>query len=86
MIGYQIERSTDNGSNWSVIVSNVNSTSYVDSRLLPNTTYTYRVEAINSIGTSEPSNISSATTPLVGPTEIGGITIGPIKIMLPHFH
>ncbi len=83
--GYQIERSTDDGNNWSTIVPHINSTSYTDTRLSPNATYTYRIEAINSVGASEQSNTESATTLLLGPL-IGGIAIGPIRIPLPHFH
>ena len=64
--GYKIERSTDGGTTWNTIVANTGSASYInyDSNigLLPSTTYTYRVSAINSIGTSSPSGTVSATT------------------------
>src|SRR2546427_8647611 len=62
--GYAIERSTDGGSTWSAIVSNTGSTSttYSDTGLASATQYTYRVSAINSVGTSTPSSSASATT------------------------
>jgi len=62
--GYKVERSSDNGSTWSTIVSNTESTAtaYSDNGLSSSTTYTYRVSAINSAGTSSPSNTASATT------------------------
>lgn len=62
--GYQIERSTDSGATWSAIAPNTGNTdtTYVDSGLASGTTYTYQVSAINSIGTSSPSNTASATT------------------------
>lgn len=62
--GYEVERSVDNGSTWSVIIANTNSTgtTYSDSGLSPSTTYTYRVSAINSVGTGNPSNTVSSTT------------------------
>ena len=62
--GYMIERSTDNGTTWSTIVPNTGSTStaFSDTGLDKKTTYTYRIHAINGVGTSPPSNIVSATT------------------------
>lgn len=62
--GYQIERSTDGGATWVALVSNTNSTAttYSDAGLEVNTAYYYRVSAINSVGTSLPSNTAAATT------------------------
>src|SRR2546425_37523 len=64
--GYQIERSTDGGTTWNTIVANTGSALYINhysnTGLLPSTTYTYRVSAINAIGTSAPSSTASATT------------------------
>ncbi len=62
--GYTIERSTDGGASWSTLASNTGSTAttYSDTGLVSSTTYAYKVYAINSAGTSLPSNIASATT------------------------
>lgn len=67
--GYKIERSTDGGSTWSTTVSNTGSTSTTgsDTGLTSSTAYTYRVSAINSVGTSSPSNTSTATTSATSP-------------------
>ncbi|MBI5698238.1 MAG: fibronectin type III domain-containing protein [Thaumarchaeota archaeon] len=77
IISYTVERSGDSGSTWSAI-ANTSSTAYSDSGLARNTAYMYRVYATNSVGTSEPSNVSSAKTFLVGPL-VGTIKIGPLN-------
>ena len=62
--GYKIERSTNGGVSWSTLVANTTNTSttYSDTGLSTAKTYTYRVSAINHVGTSSPSNTTSATT------------------------
>jgi hypothetical protein len=59
--GYKIERSANGGTTWS-LVANTGTTTYSDTGLASSTTYTYRVSAINAIGTSSPSNTASAIT------------------------
>src|SRR2546427_299516 len=63
--GYKIERSTDNGSTWGIIVSNTGNTAttYFDTVRSPGTSYTYRISAINSAGNSLSSSPTSITTP-----------------------
>src|SRR5439155_376211 len=74
--GYKIERSTDGGTTWSVLVANTGSTAttYSDIGLSPNVSYTYRVSAINSVGTGSPSTTASATTVAVAPSSPTGLT------------
>ena len=61
--GYRIEVSTD-GSSWSDLVTNTNSTStsYSHTGLTAGSTRHYRVSAINSAGTGTASDTDSATT------------------------
>lgn len=72
-LGFYIERSLD-GLAWILVTStSMNETSYVDSDLLPSTTYQYRVQAFNSVGTSDYSNTATATTS--GGTSISSLHI-----------
>ena len=61
--GYKIEVSTD-GSSWSDLEADTDSTStsYTHTGLTAGNTRHYRVSAINSAGTSQPSSTDSATT------------------------
>ncbi len=61
--GYRIEVSTD-GSNWSDLEANTDSTSttYSHTGLTAGNTRHYRVSAINSVGTGAASNVDNATT------------------------
>jgi hypothetical protein len=59
--GYQVEYKTGTDS-YSILSITGNLTTYLNTGLLPNTSYTYRVSAINSTGIGNPSNEYSATT------------------------
>src|SRR2546428_89782 len=88
--GYQIERSTDGGTTWNTIVANTGSALYINHYsnyfLSANTTYTYRVSAINAIGTSLPSSTASATTSPATvpdpPRYLSATTVSPSQINL----
>src|SRR5438445_1825374 len=73
--GYMIERSANGGSSWSTLVANTGSTAttYSDTGLAHTTTFTYRVSAINSIGTSSSSGTTSATTLALAPSSPTGL-------------
>ncbi|HJU14661.1 MAG TPA: spherulation-specific family 4 protein [Candidatus Nitrosotalea sp.] len=62
--GYEIDRSSGGSSTWSTAVANTgsSSTKFSDIGLTSGTVYSYRVSAINSVGTSSPSSTASATT------------------------
>jgi len=63
--GYEIERNDGNGFN---IIANSKTTTYQDMGLVPNSEHSYRVSAINSAGSSNPSNASNVIT-LASPTQ-----------------
>ncbi len=59
---YQVERTTNVATNYSVISSNVSSTSFTDTAVTSVTAYLYRVRAVDSSGNVSPySNIDLAT-------------------------
>ncbi len=69
---FRVERSSD-GVNFSqAALLAANTTTWTDSNLPGNTTYTYRVRAVNSAGASAPTNTASATT---APAPTGFTTI-----------
>jgi len=60
---YRLERSpTGAEDSWTQIGGTINTTYYDDTERDPNTTYYYRVYAVNSVGTSAPSPVITVTT------------------------
>ena len=49
LTGYRVERSSDGGSTWTLLVNSLNTTSWVDTSLVNGVTYTYRVSAQNAL-------------------------------------
>ena len=85
--GYRIEMSADGGATWTNLVANTNSTAttFAHTGLSAATTRHYRVSAINSAGTSQPSNVVSATTgaeAATPPKELKAKVIGSSRIDL----
>ncbi|MDH3657098.1 MAG: fibronectin type III domain-containing protein [Nitrosopumilus sp.] len=62
--GYKIEVRTTNAESYSLVVDDTENTdtTYSNTGLMPETTYIYRVFAINEIGISEPSGTNLANT------------------------
>ena len=82
--GYKIEYKTGSES-YVVLTENTGNTvtSYLHKGLITGTTYTYRVSAINSIGTGGSSNEASAIpTKTYTPTGVVAIAISPTQINL----
>ncbi len=67
--GYRIERSPNGNSSWRELKDDTDprATEYTDADLNPGTTRYYRVQAINSAGEGDWSNIASATTEVAVP-------------------
>ena len=74
--GYKIEASSDAGSNWTDLVADTGNTNtaYQHTGLSRGDTRHYRVSAINSVGTSAPSNTANATTATVTDTTAPTVT------------
>ena len=69
--GYKIEVRPTNDSFYSTVIEDTENTdtAYSHTGLIPNTTYIYRVYAINDIGTSEPSGEQLVNTLITDPEE-----------------
>ncbi len=61
-LGFEIWRSTDGTTYTNINTSPAGSTSYSDASLAVNTTYYYKVRAINTAGNSAYTNVAGATT------------------------
>jgi putative Ig domain-containing protein/Big-like domain-containing protein len=67
--GFQIERKGGSDGSFSQIaVIQANSTTYIDTTVLSNTAYAYRVRAFNTVGASEYAREVSVITPTTSPT------------------
>ena len=62
ILGYKIEFSEDEGRQWIVLEYNVSETEYLHRGLEPATVYSYRVYAINGIGTGPASTMTTTRT------------------------
>ena len=64
--GFKVERRSNPADPWAVVgTTGANITVFVDRTVREETTYNYRVLATNAGGDSAPSNIASATTPVL---------------------
>ena len=83
MGGYRVLKGTSR-SNLLIVAPAVTNTSYIDSNVLPSSSYYYEVEAYNSIGiNSALSNMVSATTPaLPAPTKLAATSVSNSSISL----
>jgi titin len=74
---YTVERSSNAGSSWSVLTTNVaaNTTTYSDTTATENSAYIYRVKATNAAGASAYSTASSVTTLPTGPSGLSAEAI-----------
>jgi hypothetical protein len=74
--GYAIQRSIDNGTNWTTVSANTasNATTGIATGLTNGTSYVFRVAAINAAGTGPWSVQSAAVVPDVLPAAPTGVT------------
>ncbi|HEY3378312.1 MAG TPA: fibronectin type III domain-containing protein, partial [Armatimonadota bacterium] len=83
--GYYIERSPNGTASWTQVGSTLpaNTTACTDSGLSVNTTYYYRMHALNASGNSADSNTANATTyALPTPTNLTATTVSTTQIDL----
>jgi uncharacterized protein len=82
--GFLIERKTGSGAYSQIAEKSANATSHTDSGLTANTTYTYRVRAINAAGNSDFSNELPVTTTGIPakPTELRTTSVSNTQIVI----
>ncbi len=82
--GFQVERSTTSGSGYTLVSTTAaNATSFSNTGLTANTSYFYRVRAINAVGSSNntPEFATSTTTPVI-PTTLAAVVSSTTQINL----
>jgi Fibronectin type III domain len=82
--GFEVTR-TSSGASPRTFRLGANTTSFSDTGLAEDTTFTYVVRAFNAVGASEPSNEAKATTldsPPSAPTSLVATAVGPDRIDL----
>jgi uncharacterized repeat protein (TIGR01451 family) len=77
--GYQVERRVSGGSFALITTTGAGATSYSDLAVDDQTSYEYRVRAVNGTGVSGYSNTASATTPLGPPAPPSGLSATPVS-------
>ena len=78
--GFRVERSQNGGTDWSVVTTTTaNASSYKNSGLTAESSYSYKVMAFNAAGNSGYSNIASGTTPAAIVYSIATVTTGSIS-------
>jgi len=82
--GFTVQRSADTGFATGVTTFTVgaNVTVYSDTSAGPNTTYYYRVQAVNAAGVSGWSNTATAVTPVAVPAAPSGLTATAVSLTL----
>ena len=82
--GFQVERSTTSGSGYTLVTTTAaNATSFSNTGLTANTSYFYRVRAINAVGSSNntPEFATSTAAPIM-PTALAGVATSTTQINL----
>ena len=81
--GFNIEKSSDGGSNWGLLASvgqDVNL--YLDTGLIPYSVYHYRVYAFNSLGNSSYSNVANDTARSFNPDDNITVAVSDINSLI----
>lgn len=81
--GFEIERSPDGSSGWTLIDTNTaGDTTYSNTGLSEHTQYYYRVKAVNADGSSSYTSTANATTLIAPPTDLSATAISASRIDL----
>jgi titin len=80
--GYYLETSSDGGTNWSQLVTSGTATTFANTGLAADTSYEYRVSAIDAGGTGATSNVATISTLLAIPTGFSDTAISASEVDL----